>query len=125
MSGFMNQFHASFAWFVIVLNGLVGVWALLSIRFEQLDQPALWWSVITAEVGIVVQVLSGIWLRSVDSIGVSNFHVFYGVVAIIFSAIAYLYARGSDWVQDHRQVFYGLFSLFLMGVGIRAVLQAG
>ena len=47
--------------------------------------------------------------------------MFYGFVAIIAVGIAYSY-RQSEWVRQHVYGFYGGVGLFLMGLGIRALL---
>jgi hypothetical protein len=48
--------------------------------------------------------------------------MFYGFVAFITVGLAYSY-RGA--MRGRRELLYGLVGLFLMGVGIRAVLQVG
>ena len=50
-----------------------------------------------------------------------RFHMFYGFVAFLSVGIAYQYRRQ---MRGRREMFYGLVGLFLMGLGIRAVLQA-
>ena len=46
--------------------------------------------------------------------------MFYGFVAFLTVGIAYQYR---DAMRGRREMLYGLVGLFLMGVGIRAVLQ--
>jgi hypothetical protein len=48
--------------------------------------------------------------------------MFYGFVAFLTVGIAYQYRRQ---MRGRSEMFYGLVGLFLMGLGIRAVLQAG
>ena len=52
---------------------------------------------------------------------VPRFHMFYGFVAFITIGIAY---SSKDSMRGRLEMFYGIIGLFLMGVGIRAVLQA-
>ena len=49
-----------------------------------------------------------------------RFHMFYGFVAFITVGIAYCYRQQ---MRGRRELFYGLVGLFIMGLGIRAVLQ--
>ncbi len=49
------DFHESFAWFVIIANGLAGLWALGAHWFEPLRTRALWWFITIAELTIFVK----------------------------------------------------------------------
>ena len=44
----------------------------------------------------------------------------YGFSAIVAVAILYSY-RGSPFIKDKQYLLYGLGSLFIMGLGIRAL----
>ena len=48
-----------------------------------------------------------------------KFHMFYGFVAIIAVGIIYSYRQQ---MEKQRYLLYGLGSLFIMGLGIRAML---
>ena len=124
MTVFVLSVLGGWAWVVIVGNGLVGLWVLLAHWFRPLRRPAAWTFVIAAQAAVVVQVVTGIYLRSAGGLPVRNFHVFYGAVSVIAVALGYLYAKGSEWVEENRWLFFGLLELFLMGLGIRAYLQA-
>jgi hypothetical protein len=106
---------------VVIGNGLAGVWALGAQRFEVFRVRALWWFTVFVEVAIFVQVLLGVAMVAGQDIEAPQFHMFYGYVAIISVAIAYSY-RQSEWVRQHICGFYGGVGLFLMGLGIRAML---
>jgi hypothetical protein len=107
---------------VIVGNGLAGAWALGAHWQPSLRTRALWWFTIAVEVAIFVQVGLGVGLVSGENIDVEQFHMFYGFVAIIAVGIAYSYRQTSAWVGERRYLFYGGVGLFLMGLGIRAML---
>ena len=49
-----------------------------------------------------------------------RFHMFYGFVAFLTVGLAFQY-RAS--MRGRLEMFYGLAGLFLMGLGIRAVMQ--
>jgi hypothetical protein len=106
---------------VIIGNGLAGVWALVAHRFPPLRTRALWWFTVFVEVAIFVQAALGVGLVAGQHIEAPEFHLFYGFVAIIAVGIAYSY-RQSEWVRQHVYAFYGGVGLFLMGLGIRALL---
>ena len=106
---------------VIIGNGLAGVWALAAQRYESLRTRALWWFTVFVEFSIFVQAALGVGMVAGQKIEAPQFHMFYGFVAIIAVGIAYSY-RQSEWVRLHVYGFYGGVGLFLMGLGIRAML---
>lgn len=111
--------HKAWAWFVIIGNAMAGVWALAAHKAPALRTRALWWFTITVEVAVFIQVIFGVILYTNEKIKPPQFHMFYGFVGII--AVGFLYAYR---YQLRHKIFllYGFGGLFLMGLGIRAVL---
>ena len=113
--------HRSWAWVVIVGNGLAGLWALGAMRWPALRARPLWWFTAAvqlstfAEVGLGVSMVAG---RDVPDL---QFHMFYGFVSLAAIGIIYSYRQQ---LRDRLYLLYGLGGLFLMGLGIRA-LQVG
>jgi hypothetical protein len=95
------------------------VWALAASKWESLRTRALWWFTVIAELAVFVQVLLGVELVAGEKIKAVKFHMFYGFVAIIAIGILYSYRQ-----QMRHRLFqlYGFGGLFIMGLGIRAVL---
>ncbi len=85
----------------------------------QLRSRALWWFIAIAELTVFVQVTLGVILVNKYKFEFPKFHAFYGFVAIITVAIIYSY-RSS--MRHRLYLLYGLGSLFIMGLGIRAML---
>lgn len=112
-----RDFHATFAWVVIGANALAGVWALAANWLEPVRVRALWWFILVAEMAIFVQVALGVWLLN-DGFEVEQFHQFYGFVALITVGILYSYRQQ---MKAQRYLLYGFGSLFLMGLGLRAM----
>jgi len=110
--------HQWWAWVVIGTNALAGVWALGANWWEALRRRELWWFTTAAELAIFVQVVLGVVMVSAQGIAVPQFHMFYGFVAIIAVAILYSYRAQ---LAAHRYLLYGFGGLFLMGLGLRAV----
>lgn len=117
----MLAFHLGFAWFVIVANGLVGVWWLVANWVPAARSTLLWWATGVAQVGVVVQAAAGFWLLLAQGLEAPEFHVFYGVVAIVSVGIIVGYRQQ---VRHRVYLLYGLGSWFLMGLGLRAVVLA-
>jgi hypothetical protein len=117
-------FHRTWGYVAIVLNGLAGVIALLAWQWRRLRGPWVWITTVVAEVAILLQILVGTILVSRDkALAKQNgirFHMFYGFIAFITVALAYQY-RSS--MRGRLEMFYGLVGLFLIGLGIRAVMQ--
>ena len=111
--------HESFAWFVIISNGLAGVWVLAANWLEPLRSRAMWWFVVLAELTIFVQVGLGVGMVAGQGIEAPKFHMFYGFVGIIAVGIFYSYRQQ---MQQWLYLLYGFGSLFIMGLAIRAML---
>jgi hypothetical protein len=120
--GTLLDVHRTWAWVVIIGNGLAGAWALTAHWVPALRTRALWWFTVAVEVAVFVQVGLGVAMVSGQKLTPPKFHMFYGFVAIIAIGIAYSYRQ---YYKDRLYLYYGLASLFIMGLGIRALLVAG
>ena len=69
---------------------------------------------------MMLQVLVGVVLVASKDYTVPRFHMFYGFLAFLTVGLAYQYRHQ---MRGRREMLYGLVGLFLMGLGIRAVLQ--
>ena len=118
------EVHTSWSWIMIIGNGLAGLWALVAHKNIALRSRALWWFTGIAQVAVFVQVLLGVAVVNRDKIEYPAFHAFYGFVAIIAIAIIYSYRAQ---LKTKMYLLYGFGGLFIMGLGIRAMLvgQAG
>ncbi len=118
------EVHISWSWIMIVGNGLAGLWALVAHKNVALRSLALWWFTGIAQVSVFVQVVLGVAVVNRDKIEYPAFHAFYGFVAIIAIAIIYSYRAQ---LKSKMYLLYGFGGLFIMGLGIRAMLvgQAG
>jgi hypothetical protein len=115
----LRDLHEGFAWFVIVGNGLAGLWSLGAHWLPALRTRALWWFTVLVELSIFVQVGMGVGMVAGQGIEAPQFHMFYGFVAIAAVGIIYSYR---DQLASYRYLLYGGGGVFLMGLGIRAVL---
>ena len=118
------EVHTSWSWTMIIGNGLAGLWALVAHKNIALRSRALWWFTGIAQVSVFVQVVLGVAVVNRDKIEYPKFHAFYGFVAIIAIAIIYSYRAQ---LKSKMYLLYGFGGLFIMGLGIRAMLvgQAG
>jgi hypothetical protein len=114
----LHDVHVVGAWVVVTSNALAGLWALGAHWLPALRHMALWWFTVAAELAIVVQVILGVLLVTSEDREVPQFHMFYGFVALASVGIIYSYRQQ---LAAHRYLLYGLGGLFLMGLGIRAM----
>ena len=115
----LNNLHTNWAWVVIIANGLAGIWALTAHKLVALRTRALWWYTGVAEATMFVQVILGVIMVNRDKAVFPAFHAFYGFVAIIAIAIIYSYRAQ---LKSRVYLLYGFGGLFIMGLGIRAML---
>ncbi len=120
----LNDLHTNWAWVVIIGNALAGIWALSAHKLVSLRTRALWWYTGVAEATMFVQVILGVIMVNRDKAVFTAFHAFYGFVGIIAIAIIYSYRAQ---LKGRVYLLYGFGGLFIMGLGIRAMLvgQAG
>ncbi|MFZ4112751.1 MAG: hypothetical protein ACOYKG_06205 [Ilumatobacteraceae bacterium] len=111
--------HKAWAWVAIISNGLAGIWALAAHKITQLRTRALWWYTGVAEFTIFIQVTLGVIMVNKNKLEFPAFHAFYGFVAIMAVAIIYSYRHQ---LKNKTYLLYGFGGLFLMGLGIRAML---
>ena len=104
---------------MIIGNGMAGAWALAANYWPGFRTRALWWFTAFAELAVFVQVALGVGLVAGQHIKAPQFHMFYGFVAIIAVGIIYSYRAQ---LRDRLYLLYGLGGLFVMGLGIRALL---
>ena len=112
--------HRAWGYAAIVANFLAGAYTLGAWRWPRLRTRWLWWPTIVAEAMMLIQVLLGVLLVSVQDFKPQRFHMFYGFVAFI--SIGLLYSYRYVWRAANRmELAYGLGGLFIMGLGIRAL----
>ena len=117
----LSDSHTVLAWVAIVGNAIAGVWALAAHKAEGLRSSALWWFTGVVEVLLFVQVAFGVAMISIENRAQpEDFHMFYGFVALATVGIIYSYRHQ---LKDHMYLLYGFGGLFLMGLGLRAIVR--
>ena len=112
--------HRAWGYAAIVANFLAGAYTLCAWRWPRLRTRWLWWPTIIAEAMMLIQVLLGVLLVSVQDFKPQRFPMFYGFVAFI--SIGLLYSYRYVWRASNRmELAYGLGGLFIMGLGLRAL----
>ena len=114
------SFHRAWAYVAISANGLVGIAALVAWRVEPLRGRWVWIATIAAQAAMMLQVVVGVTLQASKQYKAPGFHIFYGFLAFLTVGLAYQYRRQ---LRGRRELYLGLVGLFIMGLGIRALLQ--
>jgi lipid-A-disaccharide synthase-like uncharacterized protein len=114
--------HDAGAWVVVVGNALAGLWALGAHWRPALRSRALWVFTAVVEVAIFVQVALGVAYQNAEEIEPTQFHTLYGFSGLFGVGILYSYR---NQIRDKVFLLYGLGGLFLMGLGIRAMVLHG
>jgi hypothetical protein len=94
--------------------------ALLAWRIERIRGRWVWILVIVAESMLMIQVLVGTLLVASFDYEPPRIHMFYGFLVFLSIGLAFQYR---DSMRGRIELLYGLVGLFLMGLGIRAVVQ--
>jgi 4-hydroxybenzoate polyprenyltransferase len=119
----MNElldWHRWIGWFMIGSNAAVGVWALAAHRWPRLAHRAIWWATGVAQLSTFAIAIVGVLLVNRYDLELDQFHALYGFSAIVAVAILYSY-RNSPFMRGKELLLYGFGSLFIMGLGIRAL----
>ena len=117
----MSEFHESFGWVAIGIAAHAAGLALITAVLRRELPRWFWWLGGTAIASMVLQVLIGVYLYTRDERPGSQ-HMFYGFVILFTLTFAYVYR----WqLQKRAALRWGLLLLFVMGLGIRAVMTFG
>jgi hypothetical protein len=112
--------HRVLGYSAIVANGIAGVIGLVAWRVSKWRGRWVWIVVIVAESALMLQVILGTILVASFDYQPPRIHMFYGFLVFITIGLTYQYR---DSMRGRLELLYGLVGLFLMGLGIRAVLQ--
>ena len=117
----VSVFHSTWAWVSIYLTGFTG---LMLIGFFLANKPKnnlIDYLIKLSVISVLIQISAGLYLFGIG-IEPGSFHLFYGVVILFTLIFIYIYRGDMD---KKPELFWGLAILFIMGLGIRAVLTFG
>lgn len=118
----LYRFHHDFAYLSIAINFIAGIWMLISLKLVDLKRKKYFYApVYFGWLAICIQAFLGISLyMSGYEVGQGKaFHYFYGFIAMMTAAILFSYSRS---LGNKKIIIFGISSLFLAGLGIRAAL---
>ena len=112
--------HRVVAWSLVISNAIVGVWALAAQYVPALRSKLLWWGTALAQLTTFAVAIIGALVVSRLGVELNQFHALYGFSTIFAVGILYSY-RNSPFINDKLHLLYGCGSLFIMGLGLRAM----
>jgi len=115
----LRDLHQVLAWSFVIGNGVVGLWASVAHFQPVLKHRSLWWLTGLVQVLVLVHVSVGVALMRSEDLEPPDLHLLYGFVGLMTVGIVYSYRHQ---LSDRLHLLYGGGSLFIMGLGIRAVL---
>jgi hypothetical protein len=114
-------FHETFGYVAILLTGSAGVVGIgFAIGRRRLPRWFHWYAG-AAMMAMALQALVGVYLYQQDQRPGSQ-HMFYGFVILFTLTFGYVYRMQMSKSPALR---WGLFLLFVMGLGIRGVMTVG
>lgn len=116
MDAVMLDLYEFSIWPWIIANAVVAIWALFAHLKERLRHRSLWYAVGVAQAVIAAHVVFAVAAQAQDAIEPGE-PLLYGLVAFMSCGLIFSYR---SYMQDRPYLLYGLGSLWLMGLGIRA-----
>lgn len=110
--------HSNFAWVMVAMTALAGAWSLVAHRRPSADVSALGPVLTVSHATVGIQVLLGVIAYQADETAISRFHMFYGFLAF---ASVFIMVNYRNQLQQWRHLIDGFGSLFIMGLGLRAI----
>ena len=117
-------FHGSLgytAMYYTIILALWGIWRY--IRKLGVD-GGYWGALVIAEILYILQASLGafLWISGIGNLAGHGIHILYGVVSVLVVPGVFVYTHGDD--KRRASLIYGLFSLFLIGIILRAIATA-
>ena len=117
----MLDIHGIGAWIAIVLTGATGIWGIGLAVLKRPPGKLFTRSALVSGAAMLAQGAIGLVLFATDGEPGSG-HLFYGMVIAASMAFAYIYR---SQLEKNAALAWGLFLLFLMGAGLRAIANIG
>ncbi len=106
----------------MVIDGMTGIWGVALAWLGRRPSRWFWAGVGVASFTTLGQVALGVVMTASGDFSVGDQHVFYGLVIAFAFAFAYIYRAQ---LRRRPALSYGVFFLFVMGLGLRAIATVG
>ena len=113
----LRELHEWLAWIVVISNGAAGLWATAGHWLESVRNPVMWLVTHSAHRLVGLQVIVGTLLVAGRTDEAAQTHMFYGFLTFVGVGLIVAYRH----LSEYKHLLYGLGSLFIMGLAIRAM----
>jgi hypothetical protein len=117
----VSVFHNIWAWVSIYLTGFTGLLLIGFFLANKKKNYLIDYLIKLSVISILIQISAGLYLFGIG-VDPGSFHLFYGVVILFTLIFIYIYRYD---MNKKPELFWGLAVLFIMGLGVRAVLTFG
>jgi len=112
------SFHSVWGWVVVGVDLAAGIYGI-GLAVLRKSPGVVFHSAMAVAISVsVVQVAAGLMLYGAGE-RPGGFHLFYGVLMLV--AVSFVYVYRSEMNKKNPALRWGLFALFLMGLGLRAI----
>ena len=103
-----------------MFNGFAAIWAFVAHHYRRFQGLAFWIFTAVAQFTMFIQVCIGSWLLAQERGEITDLHALYGFSGLLAIGVAYGY---HSQLGVRIYLLYGAAALFLMGLGIRAMVM--
>jgi hypothetical protein len=115
--------HAGIANAMVLFTLIAGVWGIVAYLRGRGVEGNFWGILAVGELTFILQAALGVVLLIIGAQLDRSVHILYGVVAAITLPGYYAYTRGRD--DRQAALIYGILSIFLSLISVRAITTGG
>ncbi len=113
------EIHARLGNTIVLFTLVVGLWALFNYIRGQGLSPGYWGTLVIGELLLATQTLIGVVMYFQGGRPPRIIHFLYGVLVLLIWPGVFAYTQGRDTRRE--ALIYGVASLFLFGLALRAI----
>lgn len=119
----LTMIHAGIANAIVLFTLIAGVWGIVAYLRGKGVEGNYWGILAVGELTFVLQAVLGVALFLTGAQLERSVHILYGVVAAITIPAYYAFTRGRD--DRQAALVYGMLSIFLSLISVRAITTGG
>jgi hypothetical protein len=113
------DFHSGWARVVVTYAAIILVWGLYLWLRKSTPSPGYLGALVIAQAVFIIQGIGGLVALATGHRPHDALHYLYGVVLVLTLPVAYFYGNSARERRD--SLIFGLATLFLIGIAVRAI----
>lgn len=113
------EIHARLSNTIVLFTLIVGLWALFNFARREGLSPGYWGTLVIGELLLVAQGIIGAVMYLQGGRPMRTIHFLYGILVLLVWPGVFAYTEGQK--SRREALIYGLASLFLFGLALRAI----